>query len=65
MNGVEITQLASLPVAGLALFLMYRLVSNHIDHLVESIQDLILTQQDTNASWKEFISWMKGRINNG
>lgn len=42
MTNIDITQLANYGVAGLAVYFMYRLSSNHIESLTNAIEDLKL-----------------------
>jgi len=37
---VPLTELSALPVAGIALYLMYRLATNHVDHMASAVDRL-------------------------
>jgi hypothetical protein len=43
---VPLTELSALPVAGIALYFMYRLSANHMDHLTAAIHRLADTMTD-------------------
>jgi hypothetical protein len=55
------TALASVPVGTLAVWLMYRLSSNHIEHNTQSIDKLVDATHDQTKVHTEFYGWMKGR----
>ena len=48
----QFSQLTGVGVAGLAVFLMYKVVSNHLAHLTESINRLI-TMIERLENWLE------------
>jgi hypothetical protein len=48
---IPLVELASLPVAVVALYLMYRLSANHMDHLTEAIRHLA----DTMVELKDWL----------
>jgi hypothetical protein len=56
-----ITALAGIPIGTLAVWLMYRLSSNHIDHNTQSIDKLVDATHDQTNVHTEFYGWMKGR----
>ena len=45
---MDITQLAQFGVAGLAVFLMYRIASNHIDHNTKAINKMTSVIENLN-----------------
>ena len=55
MSNLPFLDLASLPVAGLALWLMYRLAANHLEHNTRAIEEL-------REAIGELTTFLRGRL---
>jgi len=56
-----LTALAGIPMGTLALWLMYRISSNHIDHNTQAIDKLSDAMHEQTNVHAEFYGWMRGR----
>jgi hypothetical protein len=57
-----ITAVGSLPIATIAVYLFYRLSSNHLNHNTESIDKLTDATREQTELQREFHGWMKGVV---
>ena len=62
MDTVPFIELSSLPVAGIALYFMYRLSTNHIGHSIKAIEKLTEAIDRQSKASQEFHGWFKGWI---
>lgn len=60
MSPESITALAGIPLGSLAVYFMYRLVSNHVEHLTAAIDKLVESSNEHVAADREFRGWLKG-----
>lgn len=56
-----ITALAGIPIGTLAVWLMYKISSNHIEHNTQALDKLVDATQEQTKVHVEFYGWMKGR----
>ena len=65
MNPDAVLQLASLPLATLSLLLMYKLTSNHLNHITAVLERLVEMESIQNVKLgeiKDLLNWWKPRI---
>jgi hypothetical protein len=51
----------ALVVVVMGLGYIYRLASNHLDHISSALDNLAVTIQDQTEATKELYGWIKGR----
>lgn len=64
MSPESITALAGIPIGTLAVYFMYRLVSNHLEHLTAAIEKLTDATTEHASADREFRGWLKGWLDN-
>ena len=62
MNTEIVTQLAAVPVASLAVYLFYRLLSNHMRHMSDVIEAMVGVIAENTQVSERLTEWLKGRF---
>ena len=62
MNVEIITALGAIPTGIAGMYLMYRIVGNHLDHNTEVLDKLSNSIDKNNEINSVFFGWLKGRL---
>ena len=62
MNVEVITALGAIPAGIAGMYLMYRVVSNHLNHNTEVLDKLSNSIDKNNEINSVFFGWLKGRL---
>jgi len=62
MNVELITALGAIPTGIAGMYLMYRIVGNHLDHNTEVLDKLSNSIDKNNEINSVFFGWLKGRL---
>jgi len=65
VNVEIITALGAIPVGIVGMYLMYKIVGNHLDHNTEVLDKLTKSIDRSTEVSNVFFAWLKGRLDIG